>query len=216
IAVNQTLTHKYGYCVYFDNSDDPRIPSWSAQSCGKHHTYSQGLSYTDSFFELEKKQGKKAMKHALLYRPELPHKLKVLRKKDPKNPRMRMKLIGTEYINMPNRAPIFALAISHGFFQESSGTVTFNDGMLYDVAIRRKSELNAAIDIPLYALSAVLDIPAAAVNIFNNDLDNRKQLIAVNQQLIHQLEQAEDKALADHAIATAQVGLNQLLVPGDA
>lgn len=207
----------YGYCIYFDNLGDPRIPDWWPGLCGRT-TYGKdniSLSLSENYFANEKKMAKKAARYGILYRPEISHRIKILTKKDPGNRAERWKLAGTEFVKLPNRAPIFALDIKRGTFTTTETAVSFKDGILTDIRIEKPSELKVVTDVSVYAVDAVLGIPAQALKIFQTDVDNRILLINSNKELINTLAQLDRKVLLDQAIKEGKLGVNAQLVPFD-
>lgn len=192
----------FGYCVYLDDRNDPYVPEWSPRLCGQQSEYHD----TDpSYYSKEKVAAHKLMQHGVLYRPELSHRLVILRKNDPDSPSEAWHLAGTEYLEMPNRAPIFALGVNRAFFVTAETDVLFDNGLLKNVTVIKPSELNAFVDIPLYAAQVALSIPAATLNIFQNEAANRKELWQTNAELVSTLRKMRQDTMADQALAQGTI-----------
>jgi len=211
--VNRALKHRYGYCVYFDGRDDPRIPAWHNDMCPRAKTAFDGPRFSERQFAADLAKAREFSQRGILYRPEITHRLKIMRRLDPDDRLEPWKLAGTEYVQIPNRAPILALGITRGLFADAETTIEFTNGILRDVDIKKPSELNAFIDIPIFAINAVLDIPARTLTILQNDKANRLALIESNKQLIDTLKGLNDQVLIDQAIANGTLGVNSVLVP---
>ena len=210
--VNMALK-RFGYCLHLDDRRDSRVPPWAPQVCHRSSTRRSGNSLTDKAYAMELAAAKKVMHKGVLYRPEISHRMKIYRKLDPDDNLEAWHLAGSVYLNMPNRAPIFALSVNRALFVDSKTTVEFENGLMKNVALDKKSELNAIVDIPLYAINVVLDIPAATLRIFNNEADNRRKLMAVNVQMINLLKQQGDQILLDEAIEQGLVSIPQAIIP---
>lgn len=207
-AVNRALK-PFGYCIYLDDRDDPYVESWSPQLC--RQPSAGRVAYPD---RKERADARKLMQRGVLYRPELSHRIKILRKNDPDNPREPWHLAGTEYVSMPNRAPIFALGVNRAMFVTAETDVLFDNGLLKNVTVVKPSELNAAVDIPLYAAQVALSIPAATLSIFQNEAANRKELWQTNAELIQTLRKMRQDATADQALAKGDISVSQRLAVG--
>ncbi|MER3354173.1 MAG: hypothetical protein RLQ73_09475 [Hoeflea sp. D1-CHI-28] len=199
----------YGYCIYLDARTDPYVPTWSNQSMcktGKNNYPRQtGMDEDAQRFRL----GRELMQSGVVYRPELSHRLIILRKRDPGNPREAWALAATEYVTMPNAAPLFALGINRAIFVKAETDVKFKHGLLRDITVHKPSELNAAVDIPLYAAQVALSIPAASIKIFENEANNRIKLMETNAALIETLREMKQERQTDTAIANGAT-----VVPG--
>ncbi|WP_217578410.1 hypothetical protein [Mesorhizobium sp. GbtcB19] len=207
-AVNKAL-RPFGYCVYMDDRDDPYVEGWSPQLCRQP---SAGRAvYPD---QQERADARKLMQRGVLYRPELSHRIKILRKKDPDSPSEPWLLAGTEYVSMPNHAPIFALGVNRAMFVTAETDVVFENGLLKNVTVVKPSELNAAVDIPLYAAQVALSIPAATLSIFQNEAANRKELWQTNAELIQTLRKMRQDTTADQALAKGDISVGQRLAVG--
>jgi hypothetical protein len=193
-AANAAL-RPVGYCLYFDGGDDSFVPLWHGKELCGGKTRHAGTSTAKSVTGLA--DGRKLMHKGILYRPEISHRMVVLRKLDPENPREAWHLAATEYVTMPNGAPVFALGINRTMFVTMTTNIEFEDGLLKNVTINRPSELNAAVDLPLYAAQVALSVPAATLAIFDNESKNRQQLMETNVQLIGTLERMKRQAEAD-------------------
>jgi hypothetical protein len=209
-AANAAL-RPVGYCLYLDGGDDSFVPGWHGrQLCGGKERHGGGSSES-SLFGLA--AGHKLMHKGILYRPEISHRLMVLRKLDPENPREAWHLAATEYVTMPNGAPVFALGINRTMFVTMTTNIEFESGLLKNVTIHRPSELNAAVDLPLYAAQVALSVPAAVLAIFENQSRNRQQLMKTNADLIDTLRSMKRDVEADQVRLQ---GLQQLGISPDA
>ncbi|WP_370193858.1 MULTISPECIES: hypothetical protein [Aurantimonas] len=208
VDVNQVLRDSYGYCIQFDGRNDPRIPAWHADLCPRSGGYGIGKSsgaYTETQYDAAFAEAKQFENRGIIYRPQIAHRMRVLRRLDPHDNLEPWKLVGTEHVEMPNRAPLLALAVTRGLFTTTTTKVTFVNGMLDAVDIEKPSEVNAAVDIPIYLVNAVLDIPARALTIFQNRAANRQALINANAELIKTARDLKDERLKDAAIARGLV-----------
>jgi hypothetical protein len=115
---------------------------------------------------------------------------------------------------MPNEAPMFALGVNRAMFVKSTTDITFENGILANVAIKRPSELNALVDIPVYAAQVALSIPAATLEIFQNEANNRKELWKTHAELIKTLRNLKNDKLRDQVIADGGLPLGPQSLTG--
>lgn len=209
--VNRAL-RPFGYCLYLDNRDDPYVPDWSPGLCGR------GSAVKDpdpGYYQTEYRKARQLMQRGVLYRQELSHRLVVMRKNDPGNPREPWHLAATEYLQMPNRAPIFALGINRAFLVTAETDVVFENGLLKNITVLRPSELNAFVDLPLYAARVALSVPAMTLRIFENEKENREALWQTNAELIQTLRKMRHDMLADEAVRQGELRASDRLLVGD-
>ncbi|MFN3170703.1 MAG: hypothetical protein ACE37E_08420 [Hyphomicrobiales bacterium] len=209
--VNGELRH-FGYCVYFDNRNDPRIPSWWSTVCG-HRTSHVHYSYPEEQFVQEQATARQLATRAILHRPEISHRLVVLQRTDPGDRHEPWVMVGTEHVMLPNRAPIMALGVTRGLFADADTNITFNNGILTDIDINKPSELDAFTALPIYAVNALLSIPERTFALLQNDVANRQALIDSNRELIATLRSLDSQVQADRAVASGTSGVNSVLVP---
>ncbi|MGP0092752.1 MAG: hypothetical protein ACLPKB_22850 [Xanthobacteraceae bacterium] len=122
----------------------------------------------------------------ILYRPSLTYKLVILRKADP-NGRGPWTLHMHRSIEMPNISPVLSIGVERAMFTQRTTKLSFDHGVLTDVAIHKDSELVGFVNIPLAVAQAVVDVPAQIVQIRINDVDQQAQLIQTQSQLLDAL-----------------------------
>jgi hypothetical protein len=110
-------------------------------------------------------------------------------------------MAATEYVTMPNKAPLFALGVNRALFVNAKTDVTFDRGLITNISVVRPSELNALVDIPVYAAQVALSIPATTLAIFENQANNREKLWQTHAELIKTLRSMKNERLRDQVIA---------------
>jgi hypothetical protein len=190
----------YGYCIYLDGTDDPYVPSWSNTNLCRLLTPSLPNGQ-ESNSVLSMRQGRELQRHGIIYQPELSHRLVIMRKADPGSTREQWQMAATEYVTMPNKAPLFALGVNRALFVNAKTDVTFDRGLITNISVVRPSELNALVDIPVYAAQVALSIPATTLAIFENQANNREKLWQTHAELIKTLRSMKNERLRDQVIA---------------
>ncbi|MEM8971187.1 MAG: hypothetical protein AAGD43_03885 [Pseudomonadota bacterium] len=210
--VNISL-REFGYCIYLDPRADKYVEPWSARQCGvKYLEYEHNIRYskkggynrshkdsdTSNVYVRQPDRRKhdtpeyEASRTGILYRPNLTHSLVVLRRDDPTS--YDPWILDTKRrIEMPNAAPIFSVRVERSLFVERKTDLLFDHGVLENVAINKKSELEAFMDIPLTAAQVIVGIPARILQIRLNTANNRQALINANFELLKVLNQTKEE-----------------------
>lgn len=193
---NQALA-PYGYCIYLDPSSDRLVPRDFAALCPFEQSSSnQGAGASgklsgqaDPRVELVERTQYTPPDEAvggILYRPNISHDLVVLRQVDPGGSQWVLSRI--EPVSMPNRAPTLVAKINRSTFVKREVEMSFEQGVLVDVALNKQSELNAALNIPIAIANAIFALPGQILQLQTSDANNKKALIEANNALLKQLE----------------------------
>ncbi|MBN9451754.1 MAG: hypothetical protein J0I42_07355 [Bosea sp.] len=100
----------------------------------------------------------------VLYRPLLTHMVTVLRKADPYG-RGAWSLHQREAHAFPDLAPVVSIGVERAAFATRTTQLKFDDGVLTDVSVDKKSELLGLSQIPLDFARAVVDIPGQIITL---------------------------------------------------
>jgi hypothetical protein len=128
--------------------------------------------------------------NGVLYKPLLTHSLVVLRKEDPTSA-FPYEIWDKRRVQMPNAAPAFLVEVKRAMFTDRKTDITFNNGMLLDIKVDKKSSINAFVDIPIRAVQVIIEIPTKALVISVNDAKNQAALIKTNQELISTIREMD-------------------------
>lgn len=169
-----------GLCVYVeDYSFDSHAMSpqqWCAQTSPA--AYSAPVT---AFAHLPEEE----IAHAagLLYRPNIAHKIVMMRKSDPGG-RGGWILTNTWRMEMPNVSPIFSLNIGRTVFETNRTEVTFRQGVLADIRIEKGSELWGIATIPVALAKTIADIPAQILQFQVADTQAEAALLDAQAKLL--------------------------------
>ncbi len=202
--VNASL-RQFGYCLHLDGTSDPFVPEWALNVCdGRTGRYAppqrSGLDIL-----VDEPVSPEDQSRGVLYRPQLSHSMVILRQDAPGVPGARWHRSGSKRIHLPNAAPTFLLEVKRAIFVTAETDISFVNGMIESVMVKKPSELEAISNFTVEALQIVYNIPARALEIFQNRAENTEALILANQELILTLEEhnlarreaARDSAGAD-------------------
>ncbi|OWV69640.1 hypothetical protein ATY77_20970 [Rhizobium sp. R634] len=189
-SVNRTL-EKSGYCIYIDPSNDPFVPFWMRNQCAATPRLVAYKSKDDAE-EIFSSAGYAAGegRFGILYKPALSHTLVILKRDDPTSVKP-WRIWKRQIVELPNRAPVFMLQVSRGFFTGRKTDISFENGMLASVQIDKKSELKAVSEAFVNVVSIAVRIPAKALIIGTNEAQNQEALIRANQALLQAYAQLE-------------------------
>jgi hypothetical protein len=173
--------YRFGICVYVENESFDAATMSPQRWCARPGAapYRSRLAF---FSEASKREVTKAT--GILYRPNISHKVVVMRKSDPEGPGAWV-LAETRRIEMPNISPVFSLEIARSFFAQNKTEVTFNNGVLADVRIEKGSELYGFAAIPLALARRVTQIPAEIIKFRIADTEADKQLLEAEVALLN-------------------------------
>jgi hypothetical protein len=90
---------------------------------------------------------------------------------------------------MPNLGPILSIGVERALFATRDTDLVFNQGVLTDVSIDKKSELVGFVRIPLAVAKAVVGVPAQILQIRIADTRNQTALINAQGELANTLAQ---------------------------
>jgi hypothetical protein len=126
------------------------------------------------------------MQTGILYRPNVAHKVVIMRKFDPYGPE-RWQPFQTVMVGMPNLGPILSIGVERALFATRDTDLVFNQGVLTDVSIDKKSELVGFVRIPLAVAKAVVGVPAQILQIRIADTRNQTALLNAQGELANTL-----------------------------
>lgn len=120
---------------------------------------------------------------AILYRPRVPYVMYLFAKDNllvPGGWRLR----ASEAVHMENKSPVLGVGIDRAFFTQRKTILQFDEGVLRDIEIDKKSELAAFVEVPLFIAQGVAALPANIIQVRINNTNNNTLLINAQQQLI--------------------------------
>lgn len=170
----------YGYCVFVEGFSFPSgVPptSWCERpQVLTMYVYKAPL-LADPLPPIE------MSRRGVLYRPNITRTLTIMRKADPygRDPWL---LMMTKQVEVPNRAPVFAVEVSRSMFVDRVTDLEFDNGVLTNVSVKKPSEAAAFVEIPLAVVSAVVALPGTIVKLKINDANNTERLIRAQTELI--------------------------------
>jgi hypothetical protein len=193
----KTALRRFGFCIYVEGHSfstyglSPAGIRAAAERWCSASVVSEPHHPTYEFASLP--VPREVMRQAVLYRPNIAHKVVILRKRDPYG-RGPWTLFQTQRVDMPNVSPVLALGIERAMFTHRNTTVVFNEGVLTDVTVDKGSELVGFVRIPLALAKAIVDVPAQIIQIRITDAQQRIELINAQTALLQQLSERGETA----------------------
>jgi hypothetical protein len=178
---------RFGYCLYIEGF------SFNIRSRDPAHLLAAGRAWcdqanpvppavpTDEYSALP--IAPEVMSSGVLYRPNITHKVVILRRRDPGG-REPWTVYQTKQVDMPNVSPVLSIGVQRAMFANRKTTLNFNKGVLTDVAINKGSELVGFVQIPLALAKAIVDVPGQIVTLRLVDTQNKTALLTAQTQLI--------------------------------
>jgi hypothetical protein len=200
IAVKKAL-RRFGYCIYVEGVTFPVVPGDPAQAITAGQNWCSAATPPrphhpafESFAALPVSPD--VVARGVLYRPNMTHKIVILRKNDPGG-REPWKLFQTRRVEMPNVSPLLLIGVERAMFANRKTTLRFNQGVLTDVAVDKGSELVGFVQIPLAVAKAVVDVPGRLVTLRITDTQNQTALLNAQSELIGAIAQYRTVVGAD-------------------
>jgi hypothetical protein len=176
---------RFGFCVYiegemFDSAPDAKsMFNAAGKWCSQDYVPQTTRWYTRSKTPPVPDDASVA---GVLYRPNVPYKVVILRQSDPG--RGPWTIYQTKRIEMPNVSPVMVVGVERAMFTKRETTLRFEQGVLTDVAVKKGSELEGFVEIPLAVAHAIVDVPAQIVQIRIADTTNQTVLLNAQMQLM--------------------------------
>jgi hypothetical protein len=207
MAAAKKAMRRFGFCLYVEGHSlptgfDPREASADAQRWCSIDGLPPYQAPALEFAALP--LAPDAMGKGVLYRPAMPMKLVILRKKDPDGPGP-WTLFQVRRVEMPNISPVLAIGVKRAMFTERQTTLSFNKGILTDVAVNKKSELAGFVQIPLAVAQAVVSVPGQILTVRLTDTNNQTALLGAQAQLI-QAVATYQQTVANNPLPSARRG----------
>lgn len=205
--LNRALAVAYGYCVIIDghtvHPKDSQAYCNNPRGLGPAEPPSTPIfKAPPSSLELPPLPADAAIA-GILYRPNLTHRMTVLRRRDPGSQK-KWELFQTTQLEMPNLAPVFSIGVERSLFVKRTTRLDFDSGVLRDITIEKPSELVEFMEIPLVLAQAIVKIPAEVIKVRLASTSNQKLLIDAQRELLatqrayaYTLRDLRDKAAQD-------------------
>jgi hypothetical protein len=193
LMIAKKALRRFGFCVYVEGEtfETPRLDAKSmfeagARWCSNDHP--PGHRWERRFAKPPVPE--EAVVAGVLYRPNIPYKVVILRQSDPG--RSPWTIYQTKRVEMPNVSPVMVVGVERAMFTKRETTLKFEQGVLTDVAIKKGSELEGFVEIPLAAAHAIVDVPAQIVQVRIADTTNQAVLLNAQLQLMDTMSKLPD------------------------
>lgn len=217
--VNERITEK-GFCVILEGQPPLTIEDYPCYCDGPmkylERSASRGASGAARARKAVVSEHEK-MASGIYYRPRRPYAYSVLinsdRVRNPSRPRIGCTnparsgwaLREEKTLELENLSPIIAIRVDRTFFATRKTSILFDDGVLYDVKIRKDSELAGFVEIPLQIAKSVVAVPGNLVKVRFDNTQSRTRLVAAQMVLLNQQKMYVDKlAVEQQKIIDAQ------------
>lgn len=183
--INDAL-REYGFCMVLEpHTVDLRATSVEAY-CDNPRRVLQRAGAVNLDYDYSRPvfldEGRRRGKGGIFYRPRVPYQLHVYLNKQYKGARWQLGL--TRAIEMENISPVLAARVDRTIFAQRKTTLIFDEGMLENVCVFKKSELLEAANIPLQVVQSVVALPTEVIQIRINQTNNQASLVRAETELI--------------------------------
>jgi hypothetical protein len=187
IRINRTL-RPLGYCVLLELGSFDAVAQEGQRFCSDHQYLRQRRErFDEAYLAYDKAVDLPARVPGILYRPRQPFKMFVYAKDDPKGPES-WRLVYTTYLKLENISPVISLGVERAIFSARRTAFLFDRGALTGWCVSKKSELLAAVEIPLEMFMVRIDQATKSDELMGAERD----LLKLQRQYIQYL--ADPKA----------------------
>jgi len=121
--------------------------------------------------------------HGIFYRPRLPYDIFLFSRLDRKQ-KGKWSFRRKATIEIENHAPIISVGVDRTFFATRTTVLTFDQGVLSDVQVYKTSELQSAIEIPIYILDQAWKLPTNIIRFRIDQFKNENTLKRAEAKLL--------------------------------
>jgi hypothetical protein len=139
--------------------------------------------YASAYAAYESAPDGPARVQGILYRPRQAYRLFVYSKDDPKGSTA-WRLARTATVRLENISPVISLGISRAIFAARRTALLFDRGALVGLCVSKKSELQAAVEIPLEVVRSIVALPTEILLVRIDEVKGQQQLLEVETQVI--------------------------------
>lgn len=208
-AIANVRLTELGFCVYIHGATfDLAIPT--DVYCNDPYRHTQSYAMLKAPPPPRPIAVQEASKRGIVYRPNLNQELVVMQRPEPNLRSGRWRRTQVLQVEMPNNAPAFSVEVPRSMFVERKTDVVFVNGTLTDVTIKKPSELESFVDIPLKVAEALTSWPAIKMQVRINEISNQENLIKAQAALLQAQRDYNDMLRADKAATTGLGGEGQV------
>ena len=191
--INESL-RKFGFCLILENHTFDINHADIDNYCDAPHvvhaqTHKRAFEYAYKAPErggpLVHVSGHPAprMERGIFYRPRAPYQYYVFVKSN-MQARGGWRLRASKVIEMENISPVLSVGLLRAAFTQRKTALIFDEGMLRDVCIFKKSELQQAVQIPLFVVQSVVALPANVFQVRIDQTNGMADLINAQDELV--------------------------------
>lgn len=200
LMMAKSALKRFGFCLYiegemFDAAPDAKaMLEAGARWCSKDY-----VAPTNRWYKRAKTPPvpEDAVVAGVLYRPNIPYKVVILRQGDPG--RGPWTIHQTKRIELPNVSPVMVVGVERAMFTKRETALKFEQGVLTDVAVKKGSELEGFVEIPLAVAHAIVNVPAQIVQVRIADTTNQTVLLNAQMQLMDTIAKLPDGVPIDRS-----------------
>jgi hypothetical protein len=175
----------FGYCLVIEAADLPPAARNVDDYCERPLAHSSRERAMRQSFDHAAAGDGHVIKEVrgILYRPRVAYVLYLFQKANLKV-HGGWSLRASEAVHMENQSPILSVGVDRAFFASRKTNLLFDDGVLYDINIDKKSELAGFVEVPLYIAQGIAALPANIIQVRINANTSQTNLINAQSQLI--------------------------------
>ena len=121
----------------------------------------------------------------ILYRPLKAYTLYVLKRQNRVADNSAWLLMRAAVVEIENASPILSIDVRRALFDEREATLSFEEGVLRDVEIKKGSGAQSIVDIPLSMVRGVVSLPSQIIRSKIGRTSTREELTAAQTRLLN-------------------------------
>jgi hypothetical protein len=170
--------------VLLEIGESDTVAREGTRFCGDHgYLRQRRASFDEAYANYERAIDLPTSVPGILYRPRQSYRAYIYVKDDPKGPDP-WRLVQTVQLRLENISPVVSLGVERAIFSARRTAFLFDRGTLVGWCVSKKSELLAAMEIPLEVVRSIVALPTAILQVRIDEVTRSNDLAAAERDLI--------------------------------
>jgi hypothetical protein len=194
-----------GFCILLEIGSLDTVSQDGRRFCSDYKFLRQRRArFDEAYAAYEQAVDLPARVPGILYRPRQPFRVFVYAKDDPKGLDS-WRLVRTAHLKLENVSPVLSLGVERAIFSARRTAFLFDRGALVGWCVSKKSELLAAMEIPLEVVRSIVALPTAVLMVRVDQVTKNNELLGAERDLL-KLQRQYIGFLLDSKATTSPLG----------
>ena len=183
VRINEAL-RPLGFCILLEIGSYDTVTRDGRRFCSDHkYLRQQRARFEEAYATYEQAIDLPARVPGILYRPRQPFRVFIYAKDDPGGLN-NWRLVRTAHLKLENISPVLSLGVERAIFSARRTAFLFDRGALVGWCVSKRSELLAAMEIPLEVVRSIVALPSAVLMVRIDEVTKNNELLSAERDLI--------------------------------